>query len=165
MMDEEKLKEYRITVMEDHAVMEKIISAIITYHYFKKYVNIDFEINVLNDVSVTTATKIRILKGILKLKRKKIAFIKKVKRINTIRNHFVHCFKKVNIDGKLIMFFPYFEKKKRIFDFEKEYKEFRKKYDECITELLPIYYELSGELPEGFTAEQFQELFKNRSNK
>lgn len=165
MNEEEKLSKYRLIVMEDHANMENIISAIITQHYFKKSVNADFEANILNDVSVTTATKIRILKGILKLKKRKISF-KKVERVNTIRNHFVHCFRKITRDGKLIMFFPKYEKNKRVFSFEKEYKEFRKKYDECLTELLPIFYEHGEDLlPKGITIEQINELFRKKGLK
>ncbi len=148
-MDEEALSKARANVIEKFIVMDNLINAIISQHYFKK-VSMGFVLDVLYDEYFSFGLKRSILEKIVpdidQDKRNKIG------RLNTIRNLFAHCGPKLweGINGPpgahaFRRRIPNPRKPKESLDFDALYNEFIGIEPEIITYLSKVYIDLGGQ--------------------
>ena len=150
-MDEEALSKARANVIEKFIVIDNLINAIISQHYFKK-VSIGFVLDVLYDEYFSFGLKRSILEKIVpdidQGKRNKIG------RLNTIRNLFAHCGPKLydsleEPSHVLIRRIPDPKKPKESLDFDALYSEFIEIDPEINEYLSKIYIDLGGQVVGG----------------
>jgi hypothetical protein len=135
------LAQMRNDVIEKFINCESIINAIISQNFFKR-VDTDFLFDVLYDEYFSFALKRRILEKVLKVKDEKI--IQALNRMNTIRNHFVHCNQEVFKAGESESFIPNPRNPQEGIDFEKLYKEFLGSEKDVIEYLFDKFKKMGG---------------------